>query len=204
MKSEPGENQAGENSTISQELKQDNYSNQGIKGVAIIENQALRTGDGDNIVTLTPSPVYETETVDVLPTVTVETITKVIEYDYFIKKLSFYDPEIGDYFPEIASVNCAVWNIETSSCDSTMANGLNFVDYYGKAVACPPGMATGQEFEVLLPKELAGLWTCMDRGYSVEGDWMDFLLKYPDMIWTGYNLNNFPWGNDVVIRIERE
>jgi hypothetical protein len=137
-------------------------------------------------VTATPYPTYT-------PVPTEELKIRIL-------KLSFYDPLIGVYFPDIAEVNCSEWNYVTNNCDSLMSGGEDFRDWYGKAVACPPGMETGKVIQVLFPEELRGEWICADRGGVIEGDWIDFLLKYPDQVWTGYNLNNFPWGSTVVIK----
>lgn len=115
-------------------------------------------------------------------------------------KLSFYDPNIGSIIPDIADINCALFDHINRVCVSTMANGVPFGQYYGKVVACPPPMQHGDVLEVSYPVQLAGNWTCMDRGWAIEYPYVDFLLRYPDMIWTGYNLNNFPWSTTVQAR----
>lgn len=121
------------------------------------------------------------------------TVTSAAQLQYF--KLSFYDPAIGVYFPEIASVNCADW--DGSQCRSLMSNGDSFMNWYGRGVACPPPLRLGDLVRVVYPSQLAGDWTCVDRGGAIVEGYLDFLLKYPDMIWTGYNLNLFPWASTV-------
>ena len=139
---------------------------------------------------LTPTPIIIQ--VEVLPQFTV---TPVNELQYF--KLSFYDPAIGRHFPEIATVNCAAWDAVAGECRSLMSNGDSFMNWYGRGVACPPPLQLGDLVRVVYPSQLAGDWTCVDRGGAIVDGYLDFLLRYPDMIWTGYNLNNFPWASTV-------
>jgi len=112
-------------------------------------------------------------------------------------KLSFYDPAIGRFYPEIASVNCAVWDPAAQECRSLMSNGDTFMNWYGRGVACPPPMQLGDVVRVVYPPQLVGDWTCVDRGGAIVNGYLDFLLRYPEMIWTGYNLNHFPWSSTV-------
>jgi len=118
-------------------------------------------------------------------------------------RLSFYDPMIGRFFPDIALINCAVWDVMTNSCVSSLANGDDFRDWYGRGLACPPGHQLGDVLHVIYPEQLRGDWTCVDRGGGIEGDLLDFLLLYPDDIWTGYNLDNFPWASPVVVEVRK-
>lgn len=115
-------------------------------------------------------------------------------------KLSFYDPNIGKYFPDnpkVGQINCALWDTVSLTCNSTMADGSPFALYYGKAAACPPPMQNGDLLRVSYPTQLAGDWICMDRGWAIDRGYIDFLLRYPDMVWTGYDLNSFPWWSTV-------
>lgn len=140
--------------------------------------------------TFTPLP---TSTMTPLPTATKQP-------EMLMFKLTFYDPEIGRYFPDnpkVGYMNCAVWDEVSLKCLSTMADGTPFYDEYGKAVACPPPLQNGDILRVVYPEQLAGDWTCRDRGWAIENGYLDFLLRYPDMVWTGYDLNNFPWWSTV-------
>lgn len=146
----------------------------------------------------TPVPVIMVmpePTLTPLPTATVAPKSELV-----FLKLSFYDPNIGSVIPEIADINCALFDHVNRVCISTMANGVPFGQYYGRAVACPPPMQHGDILDVIYPVQLAGQWTCMDRGWAIEYPYVDFLLRYPDMVWTGYNLNNFPWSTTVQAR----
>lgn len=143
------------------------------------------------VPTLTPSPI-PTATQTPLPTLTLEPKRELV-----FLKLSFYDPNIGSIIPEIADINCMNFDHVNRVCLSTMANGVPFGAYYGRAVACPPPMQFGDVLEVIYPVQLTGNWVCMDRGWAIENGYVDFLLRYPDQIWTGYNLNNFPWSSTV-------
>lgn len=151
-------------------------------------------------VTSQPS-VSPMPTLTLAPTVTpFPTATVAPKSELVFLKLSFYDPNIGSVIPEIADINCALFDHVNRVCVSTMANGVPFGQYYGKAIACPPPMQHGDILDVVYPVQLAGQWTCMDRGWAIEYPYVDFLLRYPDMIWTGYNLNNFPWSTTVQAR----
>lgn len=56
-----------------------------------------------------------------------------------------------------------------------MANGEDWHDQYGKAVACPSEIALGTVVYVSYPDALEGFWTCKDRGQLITGKWIDFL-----------------------------
>lgn len=166
---------------------------------------ATRIANGSNsydalsqiMVTVQPTDT-PIPTLTPLPTLTPSaTLTASPKSELVFLKLSFYDPNIGSVIPSIADVNCANFDHINNVCISTMANGVPFGQYYGKAIACPPPMQHGDVLEVTYPVQLAGRWTCMDRGWAIEYPYVDFLLRYPDMIWTGYNLNNFPWSTTV-------
>lgn len=129
--------------------------------------------------------------------------TAVLKRDPVLLKLSFYDPNIArqfkgtEIYENLAHTNCANYDFVSDACLSRMADGSVFEVNYGKAVACPPPMQNGDVLDVTYPEALKGRWTCRDRGWAIEKGYVDFLLRYPDMIWTGYNLNNFPWGSTV-------
>lgn len=153
---------------------------------------------------MTAFPPTGTPTVTPSPTVTPVPVGVGL-YPVMTFKLSFYDPAIGKYFPEIASVNCLDWSIELQDCLSKVNKGTeHYFVYYRRGVACPPPLHIGQRFRVVSPIELRNIsteWLCIDRGGAIHDYWMDFMLKYPDDIWTGDNLDNFPWGSDVVVEI---
>lgn len=140
----------------------------------------------------TPTPVIPTGTPSPVPT---STITMKVEG--VLLKLSFYDPDIGRIFPEVAKVNCASWSFEQQLCMSYTVGGNDFHQWYKKGAACPPPMHIGDWLKVYYPEQLAGDWVCIDRGGAIQNGYVDFLLKYPDDIWTGYNLSAFPWSSTV-------
>lgn len=143
-----------------------------------------------------------TPTVTVLPATMEATMSPMpmMQDELVFMKLSFYDPMIGQYYPDIASVNCASWDVNLRTCLSTMADGTPFANYYGDAIACPPPMQNGDVLEVTYPVQLQGSWTCRDRGWAIREGYVDFLLRYPDMVWTGHDLNLFPWSSTVQAR----
>lgn len=157
-----------------------------------IKQAAISTSMYQTAFPSTPLP-----TMELLPSIT-PTLPFVEEVYMF--KLSFYDPAIGKYFPDnptIGHMNCSQWNESSLTCESNMSDGTPFYDEYGKAIACPPPLQNGDILRVVYPEQLAGDWTCRDRGWAIENGVVDFLLRYPDMIWTGNNLNNFPWWSTV-------
>ena len=150
--------------------------------------------------TATPIPTHT-----LMPTITpTMTMTPApVTPELLLFKLSFYDPDIAHWFKgtasyvELAEVNCAVYDFTNDRCVSHMSNGDDFRLWYGKGVACPPGYVLGDIIRVIYPTQLAGDWVCVDRGGAIVDGYLDFLLMYPDMIWTGYNLNDFPWSSTV-------
>jgi len=120
--------------------------------------------------------------------------------------LSFYDPHIGVYFPEVKHINCLIWSDELNDCVSRVNNGQDeYHTWYRRGVACPPPLHDGQRLRVISPVELRNIsefWTCIDRGDLVQGYYLDFMLRYPDDIWTGNNLDAFPWSSDVLIEVQ--
>lgn len=152
--------------------------------------------DAYRLFGLTLTAGAPTATATPSPTATA-TPTQIMKRDKVFMKLSFYDPMIGQYYPDIADVNCANWSREQKTCLSTMADGTPFAKYYGEAIACPPPFQNGDVLEVVYPVQLQGLWTCRDRGWAIQNGYVDFLLRYPDMVWTGTDLNRFPWSSTV-------
>lgn len=146
----------------------------------------------------TVSPIVSP--VAITPTFTVTPTPAVVDFGQYLYegRLSFYDPEIGRYFPDIASVNCADWDSVNKVCNSKLLyHQMDYSDWYGRGVACPPALPDLAVLRVVYPEQLAGDWACVDRGDAVTDNWLDFLLRYPDQVWTGANLNNFPWGSPV-------
>lgn len=143
--------------------------------------------------TLTPVPEYTP--VVVVSTPTPEPTATNVPYETF--RLSFYDPNIGKYFPDNAFTNCFDWDPAAEVCRSTTASGYRHEEFYGRGLACPDRYPLGTVFRVLRPVQLAGDWYCIDRGGAITDDWLDFLLQYPDGLWTGANINDFPWGTEV-------
>lgn len=157
---------------------------------------------------VTPSPVFTvipSAFPSVIPTPVLVSLAGSDPIQEF--NLSFYDPEIGRYFldnPEIALTNCLEYNFETLHCDSKVNRGRdNASNWYGKGAACPVALLPDTVFQVVSPPELIGFWRCIDVGLLDRGDYhyIDFMLEYPHDIWTGDNLDNFPWSSIVQIKI---
>jgi len=121
--------------------------------------------------------------------------------------LSFYDPDIGRLFPEIALINCHTWNFDTKVCESPMGNGEDHRENYWKALACPKYYEYGTVFVVSSPSWLAGEWICKDHGDLIlpQGEYLDFLIPVNDILarFDG-NINNFPWSSlvETIIYLE--
>lgn len=144
--------------------------------------------------TLTPTPTL-------VPT---NTPSPTVEPELLMFKLSFYDPEIcryfndgSDYYVQLCKTNCADYDFDNQTCKSLTSSGDVPRLWYGRGVACPPPLQEGDIIEVVFPTQLEGRWTCIDRGGEIVNGYLDFLIRYPDMIWTGYNLNDFPWSSTV-------
>lgn len=111
--------------------------------------------------TATPTPT-------IIPTKTVTpTPTEIYSID-FVFTYSYYNPKLGGW-------NCLLWDDEKQDCMSAMANGEDWRNNYGVAVACPPDIALGTVIEVSYPDALKGKWICKDRGSAITGKWIDFL-----------------------------
>lgn len=118
-------------------------------------------------VKLTPTPQA---TPQATPTL-VQAVPVAQPTDYapvMVFRYSYYNPALG-------GVNCYAWNDITQTCDSTLANGEDWRENYGRAVACAPEIAFGSVIDVIYPAQLAGKWLCKDRGGAIVGDYIDFL-----------------------------
>lgn len=155
-------------------------------------------------VNMTAFPPTSTPTVTPTVTPTIEPVGFGL-YPVMNFYLSFYDPAIGKFFPEIAEVNCLQWDNELKDCISKVNNGTeHYFVYYRRGAACPPPLSIGQRFRIVSPIELRNIsveWVCIDRGGAIQDYWLDFMLQYPQDIWTGDNLDNFPWGSEVKIEV---
>lgn len=159
--------------------------------------------------TVTPSPtatLWQFSPLTKVPTLlpTSVSVQQVTPSQYMDFSLSFYDPHIGFYFPEIADINCLQFDYQIRDCVSKVHHGQD--DYhlwYRRGAACSQLLAYDTVFEVISPPELAGVWRCIDVGALDVGDrhYIDFMLRYPDDIWTGDNLDKFPWSSRVQIKI---
>jgi hypothetical protein len=168
-----------------------------VDGTLTVSMDGVFATAASDIISLTMTASAPTVTPTSLPTITP---TAGLRGEPVQLKLSFYDPNIGKFFPnnpEVGKINCALWDVAALVCNSNMADGTPFYDAYGKAVACPPPMQNGDLLRVSYPEQLAGDWICQDRGWAIDRGYVDFLLRYPDMVWTGYDLNNFPWWSTV-------
>lgn len=159
--------------------------------------------------TVTPSPIPTFTNTPVpfpasspFPTLSVSINTN--EPVLLTYNLSFYDPHIGYYFPEIAGVNCLEFDYELRDCVSKVHHGLDdYRMWLGKGAACPASLPYDAVFLVHEPKELVGYWRCIDTGDLDRPPYhyIDFMLTYPDMVWTGSNINDFPWSSPVLIEL---
>jgi hypothetical protein len=150
--------------------------------------------------TPTNTPIPSTVAAPGLSTPSVNTNASLMRQFY----LSFYDPHIGVYFPDKASTNCLEFDFEVGDCVSKVNHGQD--DYrlwIGKGAACPVELPYDTVFYVHQPVELKGIWRCIDTGALNVGiySYIDFMLTYPDMIWTGPDLDEFPWSSLVTIEI---
>jgi len=150
-------------------------------------------------VTATPSPLP-------LPSLTPlpaqgAWITPASTPSLHIFRLSWYDPDIGRIYPDAALTNFHDWDYQASVCRSRLSSGDDYRDWYGRALACPNEYPIGTIYRVYLPAELAGDWVCLDRGGAVVGDILDFLLRYPDQVPWGADINATPWLSPVVAEV---
>ena len=122
--------------------------------------------------------------------------------EFFEFALSYYDPNIGQLYPERAELNCWDWSFDNNRCMSKMRNGETYHDNYFKAVACPE-MYYFQDviFHVVSPDWLEGFYPCKDTGVGLVRDginYLDFLLPYRFVTEKfGDPINGFPWSSVV-------
>lgn len=186
-----GSSQAATNSYQAEQTNQ--------AGIATLVDTALMA-QTQIIATMQTATPTATITPTITPSATGTPDLPVMEF-----QLSFYDPHIGAFFPEIAQVNCLIWDEGLNDCISLVNNGTeHYFIYYRKGVACPPPLRDGQRIRVIEPVELARInevWTCIDRGGAIIDFYLDFMLRYPDDIWTGPNLDDFPWSSRVLVEV---
>lgn len=109
---------------------------------------------------------------------------------------SYYNPNIlapGDLLPDgkcahqegswCHTTNCWDYNIGKAVCQSPTASGQLFRDWWNKGVACAQKYPIWTVFVVVSPPSLAGRWTCIDRGGSVDGSRLDFLQPAQSVNW---------------------
>lgn len=163
-------------------------------------NNGVDRTDTVTVVVTVPVPSDTSTPTIIIPTPTQENQIEPVSTarPLYAFRLSFYDPNIGRYFPDKAQINCLTWDFATQTCNSKLNGGLDdFYVWYRRGLACPPALPMYAKVTVVSPEQLKGTWTCIDRGDLVTDNWLDFLLRYPDQVWTGANLNNFPWGSTV-------
>jgi hypothetical protein len=89
-------------------------------------------------------------------------------------------------------INCWDYSIKQSKCVSLTASGQAYTDWWNRGLACPMKYPLWTVFIVTSPPALAGRWTCIDRGGSVDGSRLDFL-----------QLNQVvPWASEVRAIVE--
>jgi hypothetical protein len=81
------------------------------------------------------------------------------------------------------TVNCWDYDLAAGECKSATASGQDFRDWWGKGLACASEFPLWTVFVVIEPPELAGRWTCIDRGPAVEGSRLDFLMPGQVIEW---------------------
>jgi hypothetical protein len=113
-----------------------------------------------------------------LPTYTVEaSATPVMSLFLY----SYYDPSLG-------GASCRLWDEDTKNCVSTMASGLEWREWYGKALACDSQYPFWTIFRVVKPVSIRGDYICLDRGGLIEGTrYLDFLDTF----------QRLPWNNEI-------
>lgn len=158
------------------------------------------------IATIQPPTLTPVPTLTQLPTFTPSPIpTSTPDLPVLQFRLSFYDPAIGKYFPEVRFVNCAVWDEALNDCISKVNNNSDHYSiWYRRGVACPPPLQIGQRIRILSPPELVSIneyWTCIDRGGAIVADYLDFMLEYPVDVWTGLDINDFAWQAPVMVEL---
>lgn len=159
--------------------------------------------------TLTATLLYVSPTSTVTPVVVPSTTSTMVPFvvltpDTLQFALSFYDPHIGAIFPDKADTNCLQFDWVIKDCVSKVNNGQDdYKIWLGKGAACSKLLPYYTKFYVHHPPQLAGLWTCIDNGDMDRNGlhYIDFMLSYPDDIWTGPNLNEFPWSSPVLIQV---
>jgi hypothetical protein len=133
------------------------------------------------VIMVTPTPLYTASRTIILTVQFTQTpwvITATVEAHPLIDfQYSYYDPRLG-------GDNCSDWNEETGECDSMMASGLDWRNYFGSAVACPVTYPLYTVIEVEYPAMMAGRWTCLDYcPLCSEGGLLDFLQEYQVLEW---------------------
>lgn len=119
-----------------------------------------------------------------------------------VKRLSFYDPDIGKAYPEIAEVNCVSWNYQTQNCDSTLSDGSDWRLQYETVAACDlADYERRAVYRILSPewlRERVPVFLCADTGAAVQGNIIDLLLHWDDLP-GGYTLATFPWLTEIIV-----
>jgi hypothetical protein len=128
---------------------------------------------GTPTITRTAEP---TSTATMIPTATMMS-TATIPFRAVSWQYSYYNPALG-------GVNCAVWDENSQKCISSMSSGLDWHNFYDKAVACPLSYPLWTKIEVVTPEELRGVWVCMDYcAVCKENDIIDFLQLRQYLPW---------------------
>lgn len=160
--------------------------------------------DDETLVTFTPAPLFTpspTLSSGIGDWVVPFTPTPSNRYTYL---LSFYDPDIGVLYPDMADVNCADWDEVNKVCLSPLSNGADHREWYWRSLACAYYYPLGTMFRVYSPDWLAGDWLCLDYGdmISPNGEYLDFLIPVRDILamYQG-DLNNFPWSTPVIAEV---
>jgi hypothetical protein len=109
---------------------------------------------------------------------------------------SYYNPDViapGDLLPNgdcatpeknwCHTTNCWDYDVKAGKCVSPTASGQAFRDWWNKGVACGQKYPLWTVFVVVDPPALAGRWTCIDRGGTIDQSRLDFLQPAQSVNW---------------------
>lgn len=103
-----------------------------------------------------------------------EVVAKEVEVEKQ-EKLTPITLKVSHYNPDLGGTNCA--NFVDGECISNMANGQDWREWIGEAIACPKELEFGTVIRIDGRE-----WTCRDRGGAIKkhGDvyWIDQLTPY--------------------------
>lgn len=165
----------------------------------------------DAVVTATTIAIQSTYTLQPTytfqPTYTLQaTYTPVLGEPFYYSR---YDPALVDVEVDLNvdgsckniengvchTTNCWDYDLVKGECRSMMTSGLDWRNYFGKALACGSEYPLYTIFRVLTPTQLAGDYECLDRCPACTGK------KILDFLSTEWTLNwMYPISVQVILR----